>query len=231
MKAIVFDLDDTLVRWRGPQREAVTRTVAARPEPIDAAIFAATVARTWTHLAHDLNTGRMSVADVEHATVTACTAALRLDEQEARHVYAQFLRNLGELVVAYEDTAVLTALSGRYRLGVATNGPGEVQREKLRRAGLLDAFDFVVCSTEIGIAKPDPAFYDHVQRAARAAANEILVVGNNVALDLVPAVEKGMRAVWVVREEYGPQEASWTGPTVSTLYELETLTSESRSAY
>lgn len=128
MKVIAFDLDDTLVRWQGPVREA-----------------------------------------------------------EGARLYDRYIEHLTELIEPSEDTAALCSLRDRFRLGVATNGIGETQRAKLRRADLADLFDFVVVSAEVGVAKPDPAFYEVVCEAAGAAARDIVFVGDSVARDLRPA--------------------------------------------
>lgn len=223
LKAIAFDLDDTLIRWRKPQRDAVKRALAAYPAPVDPAIFAVTLEETWSRLSDDLNTGRMTLEEHTEGVATAFGTALHLSRPAAHDLYQRYVGALRELVEVYEDVEAIRLLEGRYLLGVAMNGPGAVQREKLRLAGLTELLDFVVCSAEVRIAKPDPAFYDHVQQAARARADEILVVGNNVALDLAPAVTRGMHAVWVVREDNGPQAVPWSGPRVRTLHDLESL--------
>jgi len=144
-----------------------------------------------------------------------------VSEAEGARLYALYIRNLTGLIAPFEDTPALRPLRSGYRLGVATNGIGETQRGKLRTAGLADLFDFVVVSADVGVAKPDPAFYEIVREAAGEAARDIVVVGNNVTRDLLPAVAAGMRAVWVQRADDASPEASFDGPTVTSLYDLE----------
>ena len=145
-----------------------------------------------------------------------------MSEAEGARLYALYIRNLTGLIAPFEDTPALRPLRSGYRLGVATNGIGETQRGKLRTAGLADLFDFVV-SADVGVAKPDPAFYEIVREAAGEAARDIVVVGNNVTRDLLPAVAAGMRAVWVQRADDASPEASWGGPAVTSLYDLEAM--------
>ncbi len=223
MKVIAFDLDDTLVRWQGPVREAALRAHAEAPGVFDARLLADVVASTWMRLGTSLWTGQLSVSGVERATIDALAVALHLADASARDLYGRFVDHLAGLITPYEDTATLPGLRKYYRLGVASNGAGEVQRAKLQRTGLLDLFDFVVISAEVGLAKPDPAFYQEVQRVAGVPAPEILVVGDNVGRDLLPAVATGMRAVWIRREQDAVPDAPWTGPTVESLAELTAL--------
>ena len=166
-------------------------------------------------------TGRLSQDEITREAAAAITAAQGVSEAEGARLYALYIGNLTELIEPYEDTALRPLRSG-YRLGVATHGIGETQRGKLRTAGLADLFDFVV-SADVGVAKPDPAFYEIVRATAGVPAHDIVVVGNNVAHDLRPAVAVGMQAVWVQRADDVPPEASWAGPAVTSLYDLEAM--------
>jgi len=223
VKVIAFDLDDTLVRWHGPVREAVARTAALSAPPIDAAAFAGAITRVWYGRVDEVWTGRLSQDEITREAAAAITAALGVSEAEGARLYALYIRNLTELIEPYEDTPALRPLRSGYRLGVATNGIGETQRGKLRTAGLADLFDFVVVSADVGVAKPDPAFYEIVRATAGVPAHDIVVVGNNVAHDLRPAVAVGMQAVWVQRADDASPEASWAGPAVTSLYDLEAV--------
>ncbi len=220
MKVIAFDLDDTLVRWQGAVREAVARTLAAERRGLDDTAFAAAVEQTWQREGAALWTGRIGVAEMARAAAAALGALLRIGPEEARRLYDAYIAHVATLIVPYEDTRVLPALRARFRLGVASNGAGEVQRAKLARTGLATLFDFVVISAEVGVAKPDAAFYEIVRRTAGEAAADIAVVGDNVERDLRPAVSAGMPAVWLCRPDAGPSPALWEGPTITSLYDL-----------
>lgn len=223
MRVIAFDLDDTLLRWQGPVREAVVRTAAAASPTVDPAVFAAAINQVWYGRAEDIWRGRLGLDQITRETAAAIATALRVPEAEAARLYDRYLQHFDDLIVPYEDAPALRSLSGSYRLGVATNGIGDVQRGKLRRAGLADLFAFVVVSADLGVAKPDPAFYEFVREAAGVPAHDVVVVGNNVARDLLPAVAVGMRAIWVQRADDAPQEVSWDGPAVTSLYALESV--------
>ncbi len=48
----------------------------------------------------------------------------------------------------------------------------------------------------------------------------MVVVGNHVARDLLPALAVRMRAVRSRRADDEPQEAAWSGPAITSLFEL-----------
>jgi putative hydrolase of the HAD superfamily len=87
-------------------------------------------------------------------------------------------------------------LAGRYRLAVVTNGAADLQRAKLASARLGSAFDFVAISTEVGYGKPDARVFQHVLRALGVQAGEAVHVGDNPENDIRGASEAGLQPIW-----------------------------------
>lgn len=100
----------------------------------------------------------------------------------------------------------IAALARACRVAVITNG-GAAQRTKLARIGLDAIVHAVFVSAELGIAKPAPAFFERALRWAEAAPSQILVVGDQPAIDLAPAAALGMRTVWRVRGPWPADQA------------------------
>jgi len=55
--------------------------------------------------------------------------------------------------------SLVTALHGTRPLAVASNTPRQIVTAYLRDAGLLDAFDVIICSDQVGSPKPAPDIY------------------------------------------------------------------------
>jgi FMN phosphatase YigB (HAD superfamily) len=53
-------------------------------------------------------------------------------------------------------------------------------------------------SFETGLIKPDPAFFQLALRALEARAEDAVMVGDTYKNDIRPAIELGMRTVWVL---------------------------------
>jgi len=53
-------------------------------------------------------------------------------------------------------------------------------------------------SFETGLMKPDPAFFQLALRAVEARAEDAVMVGDTYKNDIRPAIELGMRTVWVL---------------------------------
>lgn len=95
--------------------------------------------------------------------------------------------------------AALQALQPRFRLALATNAveSGENQvRAALSRAGLDGFFQAVFTARELGLAKPDPAFYALILEKLGLDAGQAVMVGDSYSGDVAGAKEAGLRAIW-----------------------------------
>jgi putative hydrolase of the HAD superfamily len=84
-----------------------------------------------------------------------------------------------------------------HRLGLLTNGPSDIQRHKLVGTGLSDRFDAVVISGEVGVGKPSKGIFDLALGRLEVARDEAVMVGDNWDRDIVGAVAAGMAGVWI----------------------------------
>ncbi|RFU82875.1 HAD family hydrolase [Streptomyces triticagri] len=88
--------------------------------------------------------------------------------------------------------------SAGWVLGVATNGPGDIQRAKLAASDLLSHFHGICVSEEIGVRKPAP---EHFETAAALCGRkfdaECWMVGDNPETDIEGAQAAGLRTAWV----------------------------------
>lgn len=79
-------------------------------------------------------------------------------------------------------------------VGVISNSNGSVRRA-LEEAGLGAHLDFVIDSTVVGIAKPDPRVFALGLEAAGAAPDEACYIGDSYFVDIVGARRAGLDAV------------------------------------
>jgi putative hydrolase of the HAD superfamily len=106
-----------------------------------------------------------------------------------------------------EAEVVLRDLPAGYRLAVVTNGPSELQREKLTLSGLAPYFEAVVISGELGIGKPDPRIFQRALNELQAAADKAVMVGDSLERDIAGAQQTGISTIWVDRSIH-PEKAS-----------------------
>ena len=93
---------------------------------------------------------------------------------------------------------VLETLHARgYRLGVIANQvPGTAER--LKKWGILQFFDVIAPSAELGMAKPDPAIFLWALHEANCKPENAVMIGDRIDNDILPAQALGMKAVRVL---------------------------------
>jgi putative hydrolase of the HAD superfamily len=204
VEAVLFDLDDTLLRYRRPPGEvlaAAFETVGVEPLfPVSAYYdrFSEFADRTG------------SMAELRRE----CFAALCRDRghdpgvgREVADAYAAARDHRDvELLPGARET--VERLASDYRLGVVTNGPPDAQRQKLDASGLEPTFDTVVYAGTDAPAKPAPEPFalalDNLGVDAAAAVH----VGNSPESDVAGAHAAGLRSVWIPDVGRDSDEAS-----------------------
>jgi len=94
---------------------------------------------------------------------------------------------------------VLAALARDHRLGLLTNGAGDVQREKLSRTPFARSFAAIVVSVEVGVGKPDPRIFEIAAERLGVAPSDAVYVGDSLVRDVAGAHAARMRAIWIDR--------------------------------
>jgi HAD superfamily hydrolase (TIGR01549 family) len=112
---------------------------------------------------------------------------------------------------------------------VADTRPGSA-RNVLRQHGILEAFDVLVISEELGTSKPDPAMFLAAMRVfglRRSEADRVVMVGNRLDRDIRGANDLGLVSVLVHQNDRYPAHSSdpRDAPThtISAIAELEGL--------
>ena len=120
-----------------------------------------------------------------------------IDDEAERRAVADWRRsfNLPVGLCRRADPEALTALARLRAAGVVTgvisNSNGSARRA-LEGAGLGGHLDFVIDSTVVGVAKPDPRVFHLGLDAAGTAPEETVYVGDSYAADV-----RGARAVGI----------------------------------
>ena len=100
----------------------------------------------------------------------------------------------------YEDTIpVLTELKRRgIRLGIIANQPLGT-KDRLEKWLMIELFDVIAASAELGISKPDPAIFQWALEQANCIAQNAMMVGDRLDNDIAPANRMGIHSVRLLR--------------------------------
>jgi HAD superfamily hydrolase (TIGR01549 family) len=93
----------------------------------------------------------------------------------------------------------LSSLHGQYKLGIVTNGVAGLQRKKWHGSGLETWFEAVAISGEVGIGKPEKGIFEWVAKELEVSLEECIMVGDNSDRDVQGGINAGMKTVWLDR--------------------------------
>lgn len=91
----------------------------------------------------------------------------------------------------------LAQLRRHFPLALLTNGPGDLQRLKLKRTGLEPYFDVIIVSAEAGLAKPRPEIFALTCDAIGVPTDRTIMIGDDWELDVMGARAAGLTAILV----------------------------------
>jgi len=246
VKAILFDLDDTLVPER-PALDAGYAAIAERvwgsgsgsPERVESLREAARAVwldgrptayclRVHFSLGEALH-GEFVAAGPEADELRAFVPELHARAFDAVLPPAWHGRSpelvdvwraarMAALAPYDEAVAVLERWAARMPVALVTNGAVRLQRAKLTATGIEDRFAAVIVSEEIGIGKPEPEPFQAA--LGGLAPDEVVMVGNDADRDVAGARAAGIRPIWLDRGWPAPEPAA---ERIADLRELEGL--------
>ena len=204
IKVITFDLDDTL--WAiGPVIEKANQKMLEWMEQ-HAPEFGRTydeaginglrdeVMADHPEMLHDLSQIRLTLIELG---LSRCgyTNSLALAQQ----AYAAYFKSRNDVVLFDDARVTLKALKKTYQIGALTNGNAD-----LAQVGIDDLFDFYFNSAQLGLSKPNPAFFTKALEHTGHSAENFIHIGDHAGHDIAGAQSLGMRTIWM-----NPNQMAW----------------------
>ncbi|WP_417594877.1 HAD family hydrolase [Oceanospirillum sp.] len=129
-----------------------------------------------------------------------------------------------------EADRVLAELSQSARLFVATGAADSAEsdiRAAFERVGLCTYIEGYFCQNNLGIGKGTPDFYRAIIKQLGVTPDQCTMVGDNFDKDIAPALEAGLRAVWLTGQSETREHNAQTFDRIKRLDELLLLTTQS----
>ena len=119
------------------------------------------------------------------------------DKQIASRFAESYLALCPKLTRLFPETIeTLTELKSKgKKLHIITNGFSEVQYIKLRKSGLEEFFDVVICSDSIGYNKPDQRIFKEALNKAKAKSEKSVMIGDHLEIDVLGANAAGIQGI------------------------------------
>ncbi|MBI1845891.1 MAG: HAD family hydrolase [Candidatus Rokubacteria bacterium] len=220
MRALLLDLDDTLLDYSGDidvsWRVACTTGCAGSRVDAERLVTAVEASRRafWDDPAR-FRAERVNMFGAWRKIVEGGLARLGIEDLElATHIATGYEALRRERMRLFPDAlATLEHLCERgVPLGLVTNGDASQQRYKLERWDLAKYFDVIVIEGEFGAGKPDEVVYRHALDALGVAAAETWMAGDHLEFDVAGPQRLGVRGAWLDRAGAGLPDGVATRP-------------------
>lgn len=99
---------------------------------------------------------------------------------------------------------VLNTLKQKYRVALVSNHVTLPQLEKVDRLGITPFFDAIITSEEAGVEKPNAKIYELALSQVEASADEAVMIGDNPRGDIEGAHLAGLRTIFM--QEFVPED-------------------------
>ncbi len=183
LKAVIFDLDDTLYSEKEYARSGYHAIANTLPQ------VEQLEEKLWT--AFEQKKPAIDAVLIDEGIYTEglkqqCLSIYR-SHQPAIHFYEGAKELLCQL--RYDG----------YKLGVITDGRSEGQRAKIKALGLDELVDHIIITDELGgveYRKPNKTAFVKMQELLDVPFEEMCYIGDNIKKDFVAPNMLGMRSIW-----------------------------------
>ncbi len=206
IKAILFDLDDTLLDGRTAQNNAIEDFKGFFP--VFKKFEKNNLQEKWRDITmRHYDTYQQGLITFRESRIRRMKELFILVNEDisAEEAYDRFLiyKQLYEKNwVAFTDAIeVLEELKKKYKLGIITNGDSIQQREKIEKIGIEKYFDQITISSEVGHAKPDKEIFRVTCDKLNVNPEECVMVGDKFRVDVEGGRNFGITSIWANRKK------------------------------
>ena len=121
----------------------------------------------------------------------------KINDDLIHQLAIDYIEHLSDSNHLIPDTLiVLNSLKSKYKMHIITNGFKEVQKRKLQKSDLIQYFETVTISEDVGVKKPHKLIFDQALKAANANIENSVMIGDNFNADILGALGVGMKAIY-----------------------------------
>ncbi|MGW2963587.1 HAD family hydrolase [Streptomyces sp. NPDC001220] len=224
IRAVVWDVDDTLFDYTSADREGMRAHLAAEGlltgrESAEAALV------RWREIT-DEQWARFAAGEISFEGQRLDRVRVFLDREltddEAGAWFRRYRTHYEAAWTLFPDVLpALDALAASHRHAVLSNSSFHVQDHKLRTLGVHDRFEAILCAAELGVSKPEAGAFLAACAALELAPHQVAYVGDHPEIDGRGAADAGLLSVWLDRHGTGSAPAG--GHRIGSLAELPAI--------
>ena len=220
MKALLVDLDDTLLDYSGGVEDSWRSAcqALATTAGVDAVALADAVRIERRRFWDDVSRHRIERVNMMGAWTKIAANGLERMGAPSPELAARIAEDFAarRWAVMRLFPGVPEALGRLCAAGVpmalVTNGDKSQQRRKIETYDLARFFEVIVIEGEFGAGKPEEIVYRHALERLGIAAAEAWMVGDHIEWDVAAPQRLGLRGIWVDRDRTGLPEGTAVRP-------------------
>ncbi|MBW5420024.1 HAD-IA family hydrolase [Streptomyces sp. BG9H] len=203
IKAVVWDIDDTIFDYAtadatGMHAHLTAEGLLERYESAERALarWRLLTERHWARF----GAGGITFESQRRDRVRDFLDAPGLSDTDADAWFDRYVGHYESAWSLFPDTVpALDALADGYRHAVLSNSALFVQERKLRRLGVRDRFEAVLCAADLGFSKPAAEAFHAACTALGLTPAEVAYVGDQPEIDARGARDAGLLGIWLDR--------------------------------
>lgn len=196
---LLFDADNTLLDFTSASHQAFKQNCADFNIPYLPTTYP-TYKKINTAVWTAFEQGKITAEKLRIQRMALFLEAVERAEVDPQQFSGQYIDNMIVSSEIYEGVrTLLQTLQKNYRLSIVTNGLKEAQRPRLAKLNLFSYFESVIVSDEIGVAKPDAAFFEHAYWSIvnPPPKSELLMIGDSLHSDIAGGKNFGIKTCWL----------------------------------
>lgn len=196
-KAIIFDLDNTLLNYSTSELHSMQNTVKehglTENKLFNWSEFWGLYQKINMNHWNDRVKSNYSIYQVLEKSFQDTINELNLDYSESTTLAKSYWQTFCN-TYHFEEYApeILSLLHGKYKLAIISNGIGEAQRSRLAVGGIAHYFDALVVSDEVRYWKPDKEIFNLALKQLNVDHTEALYIGDSINDDYYGALNAGI---------------------------------------
>ncbi|MFA4982602.1 MAG: HAD-IA family hydrolase [Candidatus Micrarchaeia archaeon] len=191
LKAVLFDLDNTLLDFSGFKRESALAAAKAMKQagvPHDEKMIYGKIFEIYEKKGIEY---QLTFNEVLHELGIENPSQFERAKQAAIIAYTK--KKFDLIKPRQKVIQTLNSLKGRYNLGIVTDAPKDKAWQRLILAGLDGYFFPVVTFSDTNVHKPSTTPFKRALVFIKVLPSECLYVGDNPERDIIGAKKIGMR--------------------------------------
>jgi len=210
IKAVFFDLYQTLVRYQPSQEELEAQALVSLGFKTTAAALNIPILTANEFLYNKMSERPLSKRPkeeitalyIEYQRIVIKTAGIEADEKVIFKLLGMMQQAKMDLVLFDDTLPVLTDLKQR---GLVTGLISNIEKnmdDAIQKLGIASKLDVIVTSLEAGAAKPHPEIFQYAMSKAKVQPAESIYVGDQYQVDMAGAKAAGMKGILLDRTDY-----------------------------